>query len=197
MLRSFLRVHSVKWFCIHAASIWTWTGSTTTGHGQLCHSAPLKLPRGATGVLGFSDYPTSSGRKASYWPGFLLGHHAWHRSSSVHDGPKPPLSHLLWLQLKGPFSFKAIHQLQQLLIHSNWWVYLHWSLVRLLKIYLAARGTPAQVTDSVLSPHCEEFVLHISQSFGKMKAVRLYCSMCLTGLSNLDLLREATSCSLL
>lgn len=56
------------------------------GRGQVCHSSLPKPPQGAVGVLGFSvlDCPTSSVRKASYWPGLLLGHHEWHWSSSSH-----------------------------------------------------------------------------------------------------------------
>lgn len=42
------------------------------------------------------------------------------------DHPKPALSHLLWLQLKGAVSSKVIQQLQCLLISFR--VYLHWSL---------------------------------------------------------------------
>ncbi len=121
MLRSVHRVHWVEWFCIHTASIWTWTGSTTTGHsrGQLCHSAQLKHPRGAIGVLGSSVPHQVTGRSATgrgfYWATINDTDHL-HRLT---DHPKPPLSHLLWLQLKGPVCSKAIHQLQRLLIRSS------------------------------------------------------------------------------
>lgn len=121
MLRSVHRVHWVGRFCIHAASIWTWTGSTTTGHsrGQLCHSAPLKHPGGVFGVLGFSVPHQVTGRPATargfYWATINDTDHL-HRMT---DHPKPPLSHLLWLQLKGPVCSKAIHQLQCLLIRSD------------------------------------------------------------------------------
>lgn len=51
----FQSVHWVEWFCIQNASIWTWTGSTTTGHGrgQFCHAAPLKPPTGCYWGVGF------------------------------------------------------------------------------------------------------------------------------------------------
>lgn len=136
MLQRVHRVHWVEWFSIHAVSIWTWTGSTTTGHGrgQLCHLAPLKPPQGATGVLGFSVLGclTSSDRKASYWPGFLLGHHEWLWTSSSHEQR---------LSKATPVTPALVTAQRTSLLQSypaaltsadplRWWVYLHWSLVR-------------------------------------------------------------------
>lgn len=113
-----------EWFCIHAASIWTWTGSAAednTTEVELCHSEPSRPPQGVVGVSGFSALalPGQEGQMlARAFTGPPVNDSdPLHRTADAH--PKPPLSHLLWFQLQGPVGSKAILQLRRLLIRSN------------------------------------------------------------------------------
>lgn len=115
----FLRVQWVK-CCLHLGL----TGRATTGHkrGQLCQqrSTPLNPPQAPIGMLDFLSvlfFPHPVTARPATGTGFYW---ATMNDTRLHcvtdDHPKPALSHLLWLQLKGAVSSKVIQQLQCLLI---------------------------------------------------------------------------------